>query len=128
MVHRVLLIEDEPDLVEVLGELLRDQGNEVATAGSLAEADEQLRHFSPCVIFSDLTLPDGSGIEAAHRLRSLARGLPLFLMSAVPASELAELAREAGARGAIAKPFDLTEFEQAVTSGCSDLASTGYSL
>lgn len=121
MVHRVLLIEDEPDLVEVLGELLREQGHHVAAAASLGEAVESLRAFSPCVIVSDLTLPDASGIEAARMLRALARGTPLYLMSAVPASDLVALAREAGASGAIAKPFELSEFERVVQTGCSDL-------
>jgi two-component system OmpR family response regulator len=123
MVHRVLLIEDEPDLVDVLGELLRERGDDVAVAGSLAEAAEALRGFSPCVIVSDLTLPDGSGIDAARTLRRLAQGVPLYLMSAVPATELTGLAREAGANGAIAKPFELSEFEQAVSSGCADRES-----
>jgi DNA-binding response OmpR family regulator len=128
MTHRVLLIEDEADLVEVLGELLREQGNEVVTAMSLAEADEQLQSFQPCIIVSDLTLPDGSGLDAAQRLRELARGIPLYLMSAVPAADLAALAREAGAHGSIAKPFELSDFEQALAMGCADQAEAGYSL
>ncbi len=119
--HRVLLIEDEAELAELLGELLRDFEYDVRVAGSLGQAEEHLASFRPCAVVTDLTLPDVNREELVPRLRAHVGTAPIILMSAIAASELRRMADEQGAQGAISKPFELEEFERAVRFDCAEM-------
>ena len=101
--HRILLIEDEAELAQQLG-----------------EAEEHLASFQPCAVVTDLTLPDVPREDVVSRLRNHVGGSPIILMSAIAASELRRTAEEQGAQGAISKPFELDEFEQAVRFDCPE--------
>lgn len=120
--HRILLIEDEAELAELLGDLLRDFGHEVRVAGSVGEAEEHLRGWPPCAVVTDVTLPDVAREELVQRLRINVGSAPILLMSAIAPSDLRKLAEEQGAQGTIPKPFDLDEFEQAVRFECPESA------
>lgn len=121
--HRVLLIEDESELAELLGELLRDFDYDVRIAGSLGQAEEHLVEFHPCAVVTDLTLPDVARENVVSRLRQHVGSAPVILMSAIAASELRRTAEEQGAQGAISKPFELDEFERAVRFDCPETAA-----
>ena len=121
--HRVLLIEDEAELAELLGELLRDFEYDVRVAGSLAAADEHLADFQPCAVVTDVTLPDVGRDELVEELRQRVGAAPILLMSAIAPSELRRMASEQGAQGAISKPFELEEFERAVRFECPETAA-----
>lgn len=118
--HRVLLIEDEAELAELLGELLCDFDYDVRLAGTIGEAEEHLAGFSPCAVVTDLTLPDVAREEVVERLRAYVGGTPIVLMSAISPAELRRFAEEHGAQGAIPKPFDLEEFEKTVLFQCPE--------
>lgn len=118
--HRVLLIEDEEELAELLGDLLRDIGHEVRVAGSVGEAEEHLAGWLPCAVITDVTLPDVPREELVQRLRARVAATPILLMSAIAASDLRKMAEEQGAQGTIPKPFDLDEFERAVSFECPE--------
>ncbi len=68
---RVLLIDDEPDAREVVGEILRRAGAHVTTSGSVTEAMGALRESIPDVILSDIAMPDQDGYDFLRRLREL---------------------------------------------------------
>jgi len=118
--HRILLIEDEEELAELLVDLLRDFGYEARSAFSLASAAEQLQEFHPCAVISDVTLPDVERTELVARLREHVGQAPIVLMSAIAPSELRRLATEQGAQGALSKPFELNEFERAMRFECPE--------
>jgi len=124
--HRVLLIEDEAELAELLGELLRDFEYDVRIAGSLAEAEGHLAGFQPCAVVTDLTLPDVAREDVVGRLRDRVGQAPIILMSAIAASELRRMAEEQGAQGAISKPFELDEFERAVRFDCPETLAEAH--
>lgn len=67
--RRVLVVDDDPLIRETLGDVLHQQGFEVAGAGSAREAADQLRSFAPEVAVVDLRLPDLEGGELLRRLR-----------------------------------------------------------
>jgi two-component system OmpR family response regulator len=121
--HRVLLIEDEEELADLLGELLRDFEYDVRVAGSLAAADKHLADFKPCAVVTDVTLPDVGRDELVEELRQRVGAAPILLMSAIAPSELRRMASEQGAQGAISKPFELEEFERAVRFECPETAA-----
>ena len=120
--HRILLVEDEVELAELLADLVRDLGHEVRTADSLAGAREHLLGFRPCAVISDVTLPDVGRDELVARLRELVGDAPIILMSAITPSELRKLAEEHGAQGVLSKPFELAEFEAAIRFECPESA------
>ena len=121
--HRVLLIEDEEELAELLGELLRDFEYDVRIANSLAGAEAHLADFSPCAVVTDVTLPDVARDELVERLRQGVGPAPILLMSAIAPADLRKMAEEQGAQGAISKPFELEEFERAVRFECPEMAA-----
>lgn len=121
--HRVLLIEDEPELAELLVELLRDFDYDVRSAESFSAAVEVLSDFRPCAVLSDVTLPDVDRDQLVARLRERVGQAPIVLMSAIAPSELRRLAAEQGAQGAISKPFELSDFEKAVRFECAEAAA-----
>src|SRR2546430_5908744 len=67
---RVLVVDDEPSLAELLASVLRYEGWNVATAGSGAEAVRTAREFRPDAVVLDIMLPDFNGLEVMRRLRA----------------------------------------------------------
>jgi two-component system cell cycle sensor histidine kinase/response regulator CckA len=80
---RILLVEDESELAEVLGDELRGEGYEVVTATSGLQALDLIREWSDSIdlLIADVVLPEFSGIALAHKLRKRAPDSKILLMS-----------------------------------------------
>jgi DNA-binding response OmpR family regulator len=106
---RLLIIEDDPDLAELMAITLRTAGHEVCLAADGATALQALRDRLPDLIVLDLMLPDIVGISLCENLRrehQLDAGqLPILMTSACDERDVAPLARSAGANDFLAKPF-----------------------
>jgi two-component system, response regulator, stage 0 sporulation protein F len=116
-VGRILIVDDELSVVEVLGEYFTGQGYSVATATDGAEALGVVERFRPAVILLDVRMPGMDGVEVLRRLR-VSDNNPAVIM--VTANEDVALARETlklGAFDYVAKPFDFAYLDQAVTLG-----------
>ncbi len=92
---RVLLIEDDPEVGEVLALALRSGGYAVDLAGTLAEGCTHLEELEYAAVIADLRLPDGNGLEIADRAADL--GARTFILSGY----LSELPSSAAARHAL---------------------------
>lgn len=109
--HNIYIVEDEPDILELLKISLRGAG--FATRGFLAAAPllEALREKAPDLLLLDLMLPDMDGMEVCRLLRSedATRRLPIVMLTA--RSELTDRVRglEHGADDYITKPFETSE-------------------
>ena len=68
---RILLVEDEEDIAEILALVLRDEGYVVDTASTLAQARQRLEAGTYTLVNTDLRLPDGDGLEIANRAAEL---------------------------------------------------------
>ena len=68
---RVLLVEDEEDIADILALVLRSEGYIVDTAGTLAQARQRLKSLTYALVNTDLRLPDGDGLEIADRAADL---------------------------------------------------------
>src|SRR4051794_15843563 len=68
--HRVLLVEDHPDLAEATAELMRLHGLEVRVATTGGDALEMAEEFNPVLIVCDMMLPDMAGLDVAQALRA----------------------------------------------------------
>ncbi|WP_433893258.1 response regulator [Streptomyces sp. CA-111067] len=106
--HRVLVVDDEPQLVRALAINLRARGYEVETAhdGATALRTAAARH--PDVVVLDLGLPDMDGVEVIRGLRGWTR-VPVIVLSARQTSDEKVQALDAGADDYVTKPFGMDE-------------------
>jgi len=105
--NRVLVVDDEPDIVYMVKVILRSAGFEVAAASGVGDAIEQLSGEDPDLILLDLRLGDGEGWAVLDHLKAGGRTerIPVIILSAVASSSTAERAIREGARACITKPF-----------------------
>lgn len=107
---RILAVDDEPDARDVLRALLEQNGAEVRTAGSAAEALALLQSWRPDALVSDIGMPDADGYELMLRVRALGQSHGGFVRSialtAFASEEDARLARHAGFDRHVPKPVD----------------------
>jgi DNA-binding response OmpR family regulator len=103
----VLVVDDDPDIRELLFTALEDEGFEVVPAGNGQEALAIIRTFRPDVIVLDLMMPVMDGWQFANELRARDEEIPLVLLSA--ARDLRAHAKTLSAAEIIEKPFDLGE-------------------
>jgi two-component system KDP operon response regulator KdpE len=105
---RVLVCDDEPQILRALRITLRDEGFEVIPATTAAEALDAAAVRVPDAAILDLLLPDGDGIEITRRLREWS-ALPIIVLSAVGEEEQKIRALQAGADDYVTKPFSPRE-------------------
>ncbi len=103
--HTVLVVDDEPNYLVVLSELLRDGGFEVFTAQSGKEALPIVLGADLDVVISDIKMPGMDGIELLENIKNLNRELPVILITAYAEVEKAVEAMRLGAFNYLAKPF-----------------------
>ena len=85
--NRVLVVDDEPNIVDVISMALRFQGFAVESAGTGAEALAAVAAFRPDLIVLDVMLPDMEGFEVARRLGAERAGTPIIFLTARDAPE-----------------------------------------
>jgi CheY-like chemotaxis protein len=105
----VLVVDDDPDILEALSEILEAEGFAVRRARNGQEALERLEEGTPSLILLDLMMPVMDGWEFAQKLRQRpeAKGVPLVVLSADRNVEAKS--KEIGSVGHLAKPFELDD-------------------
>ena len=106
---RVLVVDDEPTLTELLSMALRYEGWEVRTAGDGRAAVRAAREFRPDAVVLDVMLPDIDGLEVLRRLRAAAADVPVLFLTARDAVEDRIAGLTAGGDDYVTKPFSLEE-------------------
>jgi len=106
---RVLVVDDEPSLAELLASVLRYEGWNVVTAGSGAEAVRTAREFRPDAVVLDIMLPDFNGLEVMRRLRAELPQVCVLFLTARDAVEDRVAGIRAGADDYVTKPFSTEE-------------------
>ena len=111
MGRRVLVIEDEPNIVAAISFILARDGWEVESHDHGADALAVIRATAPDLVILDMLLPGRSGLEILQALRAEpdTAGLPVLMLSARGQSRDRELAERSGADRFMAKPFSNTE-------------------
>ena len=102
--QRVLVVDDERQILRALKVILREAGYEVIEAATMEEALDQAAVRPPDAAIVDLMLPDGSGVELCGSLREWS-SMPIIVLSAVGDEETKVQALEAGADDYVTKPF-----------------------
>jgi len=102
--RRVLVCDDEPQILRALRVVLREAGFDVVPAETAQEALDRVAVQPPDAAILDLVLPDGDGIAVCRSIRSWSE-MPVILLSAVGDEEEKVRALEAGADDYVVKPF-----------------------
>jgi two-component system, OmpR family, response regulator len=107
--HRVLVVDDEPNIVDVVSMALRFQGFAVESAGTGAEALSAVAEFRPHLIVLDVMLPDMEGFDVAQRLGAQRARVPILFLTA--RDDTADKIRglSIGGDDYVTKPFSLEE-------------------
>jgi two-component system KDP operon response regulator KdpE len=106
--RRILVCDDEPQILRALRVILREAGFEAIPAETAEEALDRAAFRPPDAAIIDLVLPDGDGVEVVRRLREWS-DMPILVLSAVGDEEEKVRALEAGADDYVTKPFGARE-------------------
>ncbi|GAA4871539.1 MtrAB system response regulator MtrA [Serinicoccus chungangensis] len=104
MSARVLVVDDDQALAEMLGIVLRKEGYEVASCADGGRAMPMFREFRPDLVLLDVMLPSKDGIEVCRELRAES-GIPVVMLTARTDTKDVVLGLEAGADDYVVKPF-----------------------
>jgi CheY-like chemotaxis protein len=122
MAHRVLVVDDDPDIRETVIEVLQENGHRAQGASNGVEALERLRGSDelPCLILLDLMMPtmDGQAFRAEQLRDPQLSPIPVVVISAFRDS--AEKAKELDAAAHLTKPVSLDELMDVVARFCDD--------
>ena len=109
MKKKVLVIEDDQAIVEVVNIILENEGYEVASVTHINNIDTLIQETSPHLILLDIWLGGHDGGALAKQLKSSheTKHIPIVIMSA--SNETKEIARKAGVDGVLLKPFTIDD-------------------
>ncbi|MBL7686578.1 MAG: response regulator [Bdellovibrionaceae bacterium] len=112
---KVLVVDDEEDLREILSEDFANAGATVFTAKNGREAFEIIKRETPEVVLSDVRMPGGDGVELLKQIRTLSQDPPPFVFLLTGFADIqAEETIALGGQGLVAKPFNLRQLRERV--------------
>jgi len=108
---KILAVDDEPMMLNIMETALSEQGYRVATASGGQEALDRVKEFSPDVILLDVILPDITGFDIAEKLKSdpATSGISIIMVTGLGSIEDRVRGLESGADDFLSKPFNLDE-------------------
>lgn len=114
MSKRVLIFDDDNDILQVCSIVLKSKGLVVLTDNSCDKLVEQIQSFTPHVILMDNQIPSIGGIKATRLIKETEeiKNIPVIFFSAN--TEVARLSEQAGSEYFLQKPFDIDELESLV--------------
>jgi two-component system OmpR family response regulator len=107
--RRVLVVDDEPNIVDIVSMALRFQGFTVQSAGNGADALSAVEAFRPDLMVLDVMLPDMEGFEVARRLGARRADVPIVFLTARDATQDKLRGLSGGGDDYVTKPFSLEE-------------------
>jgi DNA-binding response OmpR family regulator len=121
---RILIFDDDVDLLEVCSIVLRMKNFEVDGKHNCSAVLEDIDHFKPNVIIMDNWIPETGGVAATRKIKlSRHKNIPVVFFSAN--TNLTQLAAEAGADYYLHKPFDICDLENIVDQALAENVSYG---
>lgn len=121
----VLIIDDEPDIRELLEITLLRMGLDTVTAGDVQSALEKIEKYQPNLCLTDMKLPDGNGIDIVRYLQKNHPHIPVAVITAFGSMDTAVEALKAGAYDFVSKPVDLPKLRELVQTALKLSAGKG---
>jgi DNA-binding NtrC family response regulator len=110
----ILIADDEPDILMILGEFLSNEGFNVLTAKDGKQAVEKVRDYSIDLVLLDVAMPEMNGIDALREIKKIKPEIPAIMITAYRDAEKVVEAFRLGAYDCIFKPFDLKYLRKAI--------------
>ncbi len=111
---RVLVVDDEPDAVELLQEFLTAKGYEVLAASNGEDALRKVKEDRPHMILLDVRMPKMNGLEVLKQVRQIDHEVGVIMVTAVNEEETGRQALKLGAFDYITKPLDFKYLERSL--------------
>ncbi|MCI0371142.1 MAG: response regulator [candidate division NC10 bacterium] len=111
---KVLVVDDEPEAVELLVEFLSSKGYAVLTATNGEEALRRVKEDRPHLVLLDVRMPKMDGMETLRRIREIDPEMGVIMVTAVNEEDVGRKALEMGAFDYIVKPLDLKYLERSL--------------
>jgi two-component system OmpR family response regulator len=110
----ILIVDDHPELLDLVSRALERDDHVVRAVGTLSEARLALGERTPDVLVLDLALPDGEGVDLCRELRRAGEQLPILMLTAHGEVRQRVAGLDAGADDFLAKPFAMAELRARV--------------
>ncbi len=107
--NTILIVDDEPNYLVVLSELLRDEGFEVFTAPGGKEALDIVKEVDLDLVITDMQMPGMDGMQLLQEIKKIYKDMPIVIITAYAEVDKAVAAMQAGAFSYLAKPFSNAE-------------------
>lgn len=111
---KIIIIDDEPAMVEVIVTLCREKGHQVFPFNSAAKAVEQMDSIQPQIVITDVKMETMSGFDVLRHVRENHRQTLVILITAYASVDTAIEAMKMGAHGYVPKPFKIDELQMTV--------------
>jgi DNA-binding NtrC family response regulator len=111
---KIIIIDDEPAMVEVIVTLCRDKGHQVFPFNSAAKAVEQMEAINPEIVITDVKMETISGFDVLRHVKEHHRQTLVILITAYASVDTAIEAMKMGAHGYVPKPFKIDELQMTV--------------
>ena len=112
---RILVVDDEPDVLEFQKAFLSRRKHEVQTAATFKEAIEAVKNFLPDIIFCDVRLDsDTTGLDILQQAKSLKPDVIFYLITGLVDKEVEEKGQALGAREVLSKPISNEKLEEKI--------------
>jgi len=105
--EKILIVDDEQEVAELLDELLTQLGYETTKAYTKTQAAALLKEFNPGIVLLDIRLPDGDGIDFLKEIKAGQTETEVIMITGLADREIAMEALRQGAADYICKPIDL---------------------
>ena len=110
----VYIIDDEPEVCEVLRSFLETEGHTVQTATTTEDVIDRVQQDLPDLILLDVVMPEKNGLEILPQLKKVSPGSYVVIITGLDDYRIADLFYEAGVNGFLIKPIRLAELRQAI--------------
>lgn len=104
--RRILVVDDQPEIRDVLVEYLQGKGFEVVGVGEGKEALQRIPEFRPHIVLLDITMPQMTGVEVLRRIKAMPERTAVIMVSGVEDLEIARQTLALGAADYVTKPVD----------------------
>ena len=111
---KILIVDDEPNIVELVVTACKELGHETFPFTNSAKALEQIESISPQLVISDIRMGKVDGFDVLRQVKSTLDNCQVILMTGQGSEEVAEKAIAEGARYYIRKPFKISEMQARV--------------
>jgi len=114
--RKILIVDDEPDFLEVMRIRLEANDYEVMTTSNGEDALTHVKNDKPDVVLLDILMPGIDGLEVLKKIRKMDESLPVYIITAFSTEERFKVADKFGASGFIVKTNDLAKEIENITS------------